>query len=109
MRLVRTPGGRRRVPESETLRIQGEGEEEGRVIGYARVSSPSQKDDLERQISLIKSREVEEIYTDAGSGLNDGRRSFKRILKRLVKKEISRIIISYPDRLTRFGFACSRR
>ncbi|MFB0562721.1 MAG: MerR family DNA-binding transcriptional regulator [Candidatus Lokiarchaeia archaeon] len=27
MRLVRTPGGRRRVPESEILRIRGEGEE----------------------------------------------------------------------------------
>ncbi len=54
MRLVRTPGGRRRVPESEILRIRGEGEEEGRVIGYARVSSPSQKDDSERQISLYQ-------------------------------------------------------
>lgn len=57
----------------------------------------------------IKSRWVEEIYTDVGPRLNDRRRSFKRILKRVVKKDISRIIISHPDWLTLLGFACSRR
>jgi putative resolvase len=57
----------------------------------------------------IKGRWVEEIYTDVGPGLNDRRRSFKRILKRVVKKDISRIIISHPDRLTLLGFVCSRR
>jgi len=52
IRVVRTVGGRRRVPESEIKRILGL-REERIVIGYARVSSSAQKDDLERQKQLI--------------------------------------------------------
>ena len=70
IRVARTPGGWRRIPESEILRIQGE-ENKREVLGYARVSSQSQKDDLERQIELIKSRGVDNILTDIGSGLNE--------------------------------------
>ena len=54
IRCVRTVGGKRRVPESEIKRILGI-HEERKIIGYARVSSRTQKDDLERQIELIKS------------------------------------------------------
>jgi len=104
IRVVRTPGGRRRVPESEILRIQGKEEKEGMIIGYARVSSLSQKDDLERQIALIKNKGVENVLTDIGSGLNEKRRNYKKILKMIMRNEISKIVISYPDRLTRFGF-----
>ena len=46
IRVVRTPGGRRRIPESEIKRLLGI-QEEGLIIGYARVSSHTQKDDLE--------------------------------------------------------------
>jgi len=63
IRVVRTPGGRQRIPESEILRLRGE-ENKREVLGYARVSSQSQKDDLERQIELIKSRGVDNILTD---------------------------------------------
>jgi len=54
VRCVRTVRGKRRVPESEIKRILGL-QEERKVIGYARVSSHTQKDDLERQVELIKS------------------------------------------------------
>jgi putative resolvase len=40
--------GGRRIPGSEIKRILGL-EEERVVVGYARVSSTTQKDDLERQ------------------------------------------------------------
>ena len=53
IRCVRTIGGKRRVPESEIKRILGI-HEERKIIGYARVSSRTQKDDLERQVELIK-------------------------------------------------------
>jgi excisionase family DNA binding protein len=42
VRVVRTIGGRRRIPESEIKRILGL-KEEGVVVGYARVSSTTQK------------------------------------------------------------------
>jgi putative resolvase len=60
IRIVRTVGGRRRIPESEILRLQESNKvESGRKsIGYARVSSgtESQKNDLYRQVELIKTR-----------------------------------------------------
>ena len=53
IRCVRTVGGKRRVPKPEIKRILGIHEERKRV-GYARVSSHTQKDDLERQIEYKK-------------------------------------------------------
>jgi putative resolvase len=47
IKVVRTLGGRRRIPESEIKRILGLKEERS-IIGYARVSSSTQRDDLER-------------------------------------------------------------
>jgi putative resolvase len=40
-----------------------------------------------------------EVVTDIGSGLNEGRDSRKS-----TERKISKIVIAYPDRLTRFGF-----
>ncbi len=107
-RCVRTIGGKRRVPESEIKRILGI-HEKRKIIGYARVSSHTQRDDLKRQVELIKSyareREWEiEVLKDLGSGLKEDRRNFQKLLKMVINREISKVIIAYPDRLTRFGF-----
>ncbi len=106
IKVIRTPGGRRRIPESEILRIQGETKQAGKVVGYARVSSESQKDDLNRQIEILKSKGIkgEEILHDIGSGLNEKRRNYRKLLKMVMNREISKIVVTYPDRLTRFGF-----
>jgi len=108
IRCVRTVSGKRRVPESEIKRLLGL-HEERKVIGYARVSSHTQKDDLERQIEMISQYAKErgwsiEILRDIGSGLKEDREGFQKILKMVMNREVSRIIIAYPDRLTRFGF-----
>ncbi len=39
-----------------------------------------------------------------GSGLKEDRRNFKKLLKMVINREVSKVIIAYPDRLTRFGF-----
>ena len=108
IRCVRTLGGKRRVPESEIKRILGI-HEKRKIIGYARVSSHSQKDDLERQIELIRRYAEErgweiEILKDISSGLKEDRRNFQKLLKMVMDKEISKVVIAYPDRLARFGF-----
>ena len=108
IRCVRTVGGKRRVPESEIKRILGI-HEERKIVGYARVSSHTQKDDLERQIELIKSYAKErgwdvEILKDIGSGLKEDRRNFQKLLKMVMNREVSKVVITYPYRLTRFGF-----
>jgi len=108
IRCVRTLGGKRRVPESEIKRILGI-HEERKIVGYARVSSHTQKDDLKRQIELTKNYAKErgwdiEILKDIGSGLKEDRRNFQKLLRMVMNKEVSKVIITYPDRLTRFGF-----
>ncbi|EHR79052.1 resolvase [Thermococcus litoralis DSM 5473] len=108
IRVVRTVGGRRRIPESEIKRILGI-QEERKTIGYARVSSRTQKDDLNRQVQTIKEFAKEkgwdiEILKDIGSGLNEKRKDYQKLLKMVTNKEVSKVIITYSDRLTRFGF-----
>ncbi|OYT30507.1 MAG: IS607 family transposase [Thermofilum sp. ex4484_82] len=108
IRCVRTVGGKRRVPESEIKRILGI-HEKRKIIGYARVSSHTQKDDLERQVELIKNYAKErnwevEILRDIGSGLKEDRRNFQKLLRMVMNKDVSKVIVTYPDRLTRFGF-----
>ena len=103
LRIVRTVGGRRRIPESEIRRIQGE-KALRTVVGYARVSSASQKDDLERQIAYLQSRGVFKIIKDIGSGMNEKRKGFCRLLEMVLRNEVSKVVVVYEDRLTRFGF-----
>jgi len=103
IRVVRTLGGRRRIPESEIRRLQGEKGIRS-VIGYARVSSNTQKDDLERQVEYLRQRGVQEVVTDVGSGLNEKRRGFLRLLDRVLHNEVDKVVVLYEDRLTGFGF-----
>jgi len=74
---------------------------------YARVSTPKQKDDLDRQIEYInsfcaaKGWQIDKIYKDIGSGLNDNRQQLNQLLN---NNKITKVVISDKDRLTRFGF-----
>ena len=109
IKVIRTPGGRRRIPESEIKRLLGIKDETGMIIGYARVSSHTQKEYLERQIEAIREYAREkgweiQILKDIGSGLSENRKNYRKFLELVAKGEISKVIITYPDRLTRFGF-----
>jgi putative resolvase len=44
-----------------------------------------------------------------GSGLNENRRGFLRLLEMVTERKVSRVIIVYEDRLTRFGFETLRK
>jgi len=78
-------------------------------VGYARVSSTTQRE-LKRQRLLIADyakangyREIQ-ILTDIGSGLNESRESFLKLLKMVTERIVSKVIVAEKDRLTRFGF-----
>jgi len=98
-----------RVPESEIKRIL-EGKIPDKVIIYARVSSRDQKEDLERQVEYLKNYcsskgyQVAKIITDISSGLNENRKGLKQLFKLIESGEVTKVIITYRDRLTRFGF-----
>ena len=79
------------------------------VIGYARVSSKKQSDDLERQVNnleeYISSKyDSFEIVTDIGSGINYNKPGLLKLIEKINKKEVDLIVVLYKDRLLRFGF-----
>ena len=113
IKVVRTPGGRRRIPLSEVERIRGESflSQKKKLVIYARVSSNEQKQkgDLERQINFVKKNLGEDFLivdtlSDVGSGLNDKRKGLHQLMKLAKEKEITDVAIRYKDRLTRFGY-----
>ena len=79
------------------------------VIGYARVSSKKQLDDLERQVDNIKEYlsnkyETFDIITDVGSAINYNKPGLLKLIEKINKKEVDLIVVLYKDRLLRFGF-----
>ena len=45
-----------------------------------------------------------QVIEDIGSGLNDNRKGLNKLINLILKGEVNRVIVSYKDRLTRFGF-----
>ena len=79
------------------------------IILYARVSTRSQKDDLDIQVESLKSYAISkgysfEIITDISSGINYTKQGLKQLIQKINNKEISKIVILYKDRLITLGF-----
>lgn len=72
---------------------------------YARVSSSKQSHDLERQVkALQESYPHHTTLRDIGSGLNYKRKNFEALLERVHSGNVEEIVVSYRDRLCRYGF-----
>ena len=112
VKVLRRSTGRWRIPYSEVERILGlkTEEKEVRAIIYARVSSSDQKSDLERQIQYLtqycstKGYKVVDVLSDVASGLKTNRKGLMKLLNYVVNKQIDVVVVTYKDRLTRFGF-----
>ena len=79
------------------------------VIGYCRVSTLAQKDDLETQVQNVKSYMYAkgykfEIITDIGSGINYKKKGLLELINKINNHEVSIVVVLYKDRLIRFGF-----
>lgn len=80
-----------------------------KIIGYCRVSSHKQKDELERQIENVKTYMYAkgyqfEIISDIGSGINYNKKGLNQLIDMITNSEVEKIVILYKDRLLRFGF-----
>ena len=77
-------------------------------VGYARVSSHDQKDDLQRQANTLSSK-LEKQFTDyivikdLGSGLKTNKPGLRKLLKLLLLGRVNKLVLSHKDRLLRFG------
>jgi putative resolvase len=119
-RIQVVPMGREvRIPRTEVERLVGK--LDGRLLVlYGRVSGHGQKDDLEIQLKRLQAWAAAErksmetlVLSDIGSGLKASRRPLQRLLKLVCEDKVAEVVITYEDRLTRFGqeflealFAC---
>lgn len=107
----RTLGNHRRYSLKEVLNLiePSDKQEDRKVICYARVSSFDQKNDLTRQVDVLKQYTNNynysnvEVIEDIGSGLNYKKRGLNKLIKMILNNQVDKIILTHKDRLLRFG------
>lgn len=104
-------GKEARIPRSEIERLVGTAKSRFLIL-YGRVSGQGQKDDLKTQLDRLQAWATTErpeqkehtlILSDVGSGLKASRKDLQRLLKLVVEDRVSEVVVTYADRLTRFG------
>lgn len=102
---IKSVGGHRRYPIAALENIKNAPSPAIKTVTYARVSTPSQKDDLQTQINYLGSKYPNcECISDIGSGLNFKRKKFLRLMERIANREIQTLVVAHKDRLCRFGY-----
>jgi putative resolvase len=102
-------GQEARVPRSEIERLVGKSD--GRLLVlYGRVSGQGQKEDLDAQLACLQAWAKTEragkpilVLSDIGSGLRASRKRLQQLLKLVSEDQVAEIVVTSPDRLTRFG------
>lgn len=104
--VIRTPGGKRLYNIGDIAKLFGDTKPNKRDrVAYARVSSESQRADLERQEGDLRAQFPDHrIISDVGSGLNWKRKGFNEILDLCFSGDIEEVAIARKDRLCRFGY-----
>lgn len=105
-------GGHRYYSQEQLNRflgLQQNNTNKRKIIGYCRVSSNKQKDDLERQIENIKTYMYAkgyqfEIITDIGSGIDYNKQGLNKLIDEVTNYQVDKIVILYKDRLVHFGY-----
>lgn len=78
------------------------------TVAYARVSSSSRKDDLDRQRVSLQAICASNgwnatIIQDIGSGVDLDRKGFRELLNMILQKRIRRLVLTHVDRLLLSG------
>ena len=106
-----TDGGHRRYTHKQYLEFIGETSTQTTKlnIGYVRVSSKKQADDLACQAQLLENYLTSKgkpfkIIQSVGSGINYKNPNLHELICMVVNKEVDTVYVLYKDRLVRFGF-----
>lgn len=104
----------KRYKYSDVLKYMESSLEELKVkrlkIAYARVSSNKQKNELQNQILYLENYAsgrgiiIDEYIKDVGSGINYNNKGLNEIIDLITSNKVDELIVSYKDRLVRFGF-----
>lgn len=110
LKATKLPSGQYDWDANSVFKILNKGEVRG-VYLYARVSTPKQKQDLKNQIENLQSfamkngYQVKGLYKDIASGISfERRKEFFELLDLVISGKVSKVIITYKDRLSRVGF-----
>ncbi len=102
-------GREARIPITEVERLLGE-QRAGVIVLYGRVSGHDQKEDLQRQVQQLEQWALTTrmgqktlTLTDIGSGLKATRTSLQKLLSMVQDYQVSEVVVTFSDRLTRFG------
>ena len=107
---TRLPNGQYDYDESSVYNFLNKNVIRKNVI-YGRVSTPNQKGNLETQIATLKQFcfmngiQVHEVYKDIASGISFSKRDdFFKLLDEIIQGRVSKVIVTYKDRISRVGF-----
>lgn len=111
IRSERSPSGQRRFYLTDIKRItprEIKPLSQRITINYARVSSHDQREDLIRQARILEAFSAAngwqyETIQDFGSGLNYQKKGLQKLLKRIMRGDVDRLVLTHKDRLLRFG------
>ena len=110
IKVTTMPNGRYNYDEESVYEMLNAGIPRKTYI-YARVSSYSQKADLNKQVEMLKQfcfsrgMRIDGIFTDIASGISfDKRKEFFKMLDDILARKVKYVVISYKDRLSRVGF-----
>ena len=118
IKTIRSPGGKRyydinnfiykienKTDVKDDMVVEVEEKSIRKKICYCRVSSHSQKKELDNQIKYMSDKYPDyEILYDIGSGINFNRPNLNKILNYGIKNELEELAIAYKDRLCRIGY-----
>jgi predicted site-specific integrase-resolvase len=101
----KTKGGTRYYDYAELLSLDSQ---DYPTIGYVRVSSYDQKEDLDRQHTMVEGYCAAkgwrtEVIRDFGSGMNYKKKGLNKLLELILRKKMKRLVLTHKDRLLRFG------
>lgn len=106
-----TDGGHRRYTHKQYLDFIGNTSIQTTKlnVGYVRISSKKQSDDLVRQAQLMENYLTSKgrpfkIIQSIGSGINYKNPQLHELIRMVVNKEVDTVYVLYKDRLVHFGF-----
>lgn len=82
---------------------------EEKVVAYCRVSTKSQKEELEKQVENVKSYMCAkgysfEVITDIGSGINYENKGLQELISLIDSNRVTKVVVLHRDKLVGFGF-----
>lgn len=105
IKFAKLPSGRIVYESPEEVK-----EETKSIAIYGRVSNTKQKEDLVRQMQILRAyvasngNIIDYEFSDIASGMNEDRPDFNKLISLCTEGKIKTVYVTYKDRLTRFGF-----